>query len=607
MPCLLSCRLLLVGIVLFGAATAQAAPALSMLGTPKYATPFDHFDYVNPAAPAGGTFRMGTVGTFDSLNPFIIRGKAPLGLETGVFSLVYQSLMARGWDEPFTLYGLIADDVETPPDRSWVVFTLSPKARWQDGAALTADDVVFSFETLRDQGRPNHRTYYKRVKSAEKLGDRKVRFDFKPNPDGSWDRELPLIMALMPVLPQHIWASRPFNETTLTLPVGSGPYKVESVDPGRGIIYRKDPSYWAADLPSQKGLYHFSLIRVDYFRDESVALQAFKSGAFDVRREADLNRWALGYESVGLRSGQMRQTLFPHQRPEPMRGFALNLRRPLFQDEALREAVALAFDDGWMRTALFRGIPQRTMSFFAHSELATDPNHPPKGTERSALEKAGAKGALLTDSVAPPTTENAPDAFRAHLLQAAALLRAKGYRLDSNQLRTPEGALVRFEILLGDPADEKIALAWTRGLKRLGIQAQVRTVDSAQYQARLTSFDYDVTTARWVNSLSPGNEQIAYWSSVAATQKGSRNYPGLQDPVIDRLALAIPRAATRAELVATTRALDRTLLAQRAVIPFFQMGADSLAYWATRVVPPAVTPLYGTVLEAWWSAQPDVP
>lgn len=580
-------------------------PAIAMHGAPKYPADFTHFSYADPAAPQGGTLRLGVAGTFDSLNPFLVRGQPPYGLGTGTFGLVYESLMARSWDEPFTLYGLLAESVTVPEDRSWIIFTLNPRAHWSDGAPVSADDVLFSFNTLRDNGRPNHRAYYKKVATAEKLDALRVKFTFKANESGAVDREMPLIMGLMPVLPQHDWAGRDFNKTTQRLPLGSGPYKVASLEPGRTITYERDANYWGREVPAQRGLHNFAQVRVDYFRDDGVALQAFKAGLFDWRREPDPNKWATAYATPALDEGRLALRRFAHHVTQPMRGFILNTRRPLLRDPVLREAMGYAFDSGWINRMLFHGAYRRTESFFPNSELAA--TGLPEGKELALLQpyRDRLPSALFTQSVAPPSTDGTEASFRANLLKAAALLRDAGYTVRDGALFAPRESAqpVAFEILLNNPAEEKVALAWTRGLRQLGIAAQTRTIDSAQYQARLTAFDYDITIGGWFNSLSPGNEQMMFWSAAAATQAGSRNYAGIQDPAIDALAAAIPAAASREELVAATRALDRALLAGHYVVPFFHLDADPIAFWPARVTPPAVTPLYGPVLESWWATK----
>jgi len=590
----------------FPAHTAEKpAHAIAMHGAPKYAEGFAHFDYVNPEAPQGGTLRLGVVGTFDSLNPFIVRGQTPQGPAFGLQGPVYESLMARSWDEPFSLYGLIAESVEVSDDRSGITFNLRPEARWQDGEPVTADDILFSYTTLRDQGRPNHRTYYKKVDKAEKLGERRVRFTFRRNENSSIDREMPLIMGLMPILPQHVWKDRAFNETTLKPPIGSGPYKVTNVEPGRSITYTRNANYWGKDVPAQRGMYNFEIIRFDYYRDDSVALQAFKAGAFDLRRELDPKKWAKSYDVSAKNGVHLKLVRFEHHRPEAAYGFILNTRQSLFQDPVLREAAGYAFDFGWINRSLFHGLYKRTESFFPNSELAA--TGAPQGREKEILENYKNKlpARLLKEPVTFPSSDGSEEALRANLLKAAEILKQAGYSIRDEKLFTPDDAPVAFEVLLSDPAEEKIALEWTRRLQRLGIAARVRTVDSAQYQARLTSFDYDVTTGRWFNSLSPGNEQIFFWGSQAAMQQGSRNYPGIHDPVVDSLAAAIPSALTREDLVATTRALDRVLLAGHYVIPFYHLGVDPIAFWGNRVEHPAAATLYGPILETWWAKETE--
>jgi microcin C transport system substrate-binding protein len=581
----------------------DAAPrgGIAMHGEPKYGEGFAHFDYANPDARQGGTLRLGVVGAFDSLNPFIVRGQTPQAPAFPLQGAVYESLMARSWDEPFSLYGLIAESVEVPADRSGITFNLRPEARWQDGWPLTADDVLFSFYTLRDQGRPNHRAYYKKVAKAEKLGPRKVRFTFSRDADGAIDREMPLIMGLMPVLPIHYWSVRTFNLTTLAPPTGSGPYKITNVDPGRSLTLERDPNYWGRNVPAQRGLYNFAAVRLDFYRDDNVALQAFKAGQFDLRREPDPNKWATAYDGPAVKDGRIRLERFVHQRPEAAYGFILNTRRPLFRDDALREALGLALDFDWINRSLFHGLYRRTESFFPNSELAA--TGLPPGRERAILEKFRAQlpPGVFTTPVAGSATGGSETFLRSSLLTASAMLKAAGYSVQEDALYAPNGTPVAFEVLLSDPSEEKVALEWARMLKRLGIMARVRTVDSAQYQARLTSFDYDVTAGKWFNSLSPGNEQLFFWGSAAADQEGSRNYPGVRDPVVDAFAADITEAKTREELVATARALDRVLLSGHYVVPLYHLGADLVAYWPTRLAHPNATPLYGPILETWWA------
>jgi microcin C transport system substrate-binding protein len=575
--------------------------ALAMSGAPQFPDGLTSFPYVNPAAPKDGTLKLAATGAFDSLNPFIVRGQPPLGLGTGFMALVYEPLMARSWDEPFTLYGLIAKTVEVAADRSSIIFNLNPKAHFSDGQLVTADDVIFSYETLRDQGRPNHRTYYKKVASVEKLSPQRVKFTFKPGADGRIDREMPLIMGLMPILPKQDWQDRDFNQTTWRVPVGSGPYRITAVDPGRAITYKRDPDYWGHDLPVQRGLYNFDTIHIDYYRDDGIALQAFKAGQFDLRHEMDPNKWATAYDFPAVRDGRVKLEQLPHHRTEPAYGFVFNTRRAPFNDPAFRAALEYSFDFEWINRVLFHGQYHRMNSFFPNSELAAPPL--PDAAETAILDKYRDKlpATIFTAPVATPATDGREDGLRDNLLKAEQLLRQAGYRLQGDRLVTPDNQPVAFEILLSDPMEEKVALTWLRALNRLGIAARVHTVDSAQFQKRQASFDYDVTSAKWFNSLSPGNEQVYFWGSAAAGQQGSRNYPGIADPVVDALAAAIPAAQTRDELVVLTHALDRVLISGHYLIPLYYLGVDDYAWWTAHLRHPAIMPAYGSVLESWWA------
>ncbi|MDE2029755.1 MAG: ABC transporter substrate-binding protein [Alphaproteobacteria bacterium] len=582
-------------------AAAQEPPrhyAIAMVGEPLYPPGFTHFDYANPDAPKGGILKLGAVGTFDSLNPFIVRGQAPFGLGDGM-SLIYQSLMARSWDEPFTLYGLIAQSVQVAPDRSSIIFNIDPRAHFSDGVPVTANDVLFSFTTLRDKGRPNHRTYYSKVAYAVKLSRLRVEFGFRRDDNGHIDREMPLIMGLMPVLPEHDWKNRPFNQTSLRIPVGSGPYRIAAMDVGRSITYVRDPHYWGRDLPTQRGLYNFDKIRIDYYRDDAVALQAFKAGQYDMRRETDPTKWATGYDFPAAHDGRVKLERLATHRTEPAYGFVLNTRRALFADPVLRAALQYSFDFSWVNRHLFHDQYKRVDSYFPNSDLAAPPL--PTGEELQILDKYKSElpPDIFTTPVTPPTAKNERQ-FRDNLLKAEKMLLGAGYKIKDNRLYTPKGAPVAFEIMLSDPSEEKVALNWSRDLKRLGIVASVRTVDSAQYQERIASFDYDVTAVKWYNSLSPGNEQMYFWGSAAAKEKGSRNYAGIHDPVVDALATAIPDARTRAELVADCHALDRVLMRGDYIVPLYYLGADDIASWR-KLHHPKKMSLYGNVMEAWWA------
>jgi microcin C transport system substrate-binding protein len=593
---MLALTLVVAAVPLLPAHAAEPLPrhAIAMHGEPDLPAGFAHLGYVNPDAPKGGSIRHGAPGSFDSLNPFIVRGRPGQGL-----NLTYETLLTRSWDEPFTLYGLLAETVTVPDDRAWVEFTLRPEARWHDGRPVTVDDVLFSWRTLKDLGSPRYRTYYAKVARAERTGERSVRFTFA---EGT-DRELALIMGLMPILPEHWWEGRTFDETRLEPMLGSGPYRVASVDPGRTLVYRKVEDWWGRDLPISRGRFNFDEVRYDYYRDESVSIEAFKAGAYDFRREVDPTRWATAYEGPPLADGRIRMEVLPHSRPEPLRALIFNTRRPLFEDRRVREALGYALDFEWMNRALFRGAYTRSASFYPNSELAA--RGLPSEAERALLDpwKAELPAELFERPFAPPKTDGTgPAGMRANLRKAAALLDEAGWRVRDGRRVDAAGRPFRFEILLVDPADERIALEFSRGLRRLGVEARVRTVDSAQYRARMNQFDYDMTLNFWVSTLSPGNEQMVYWSSAAADQNGSRNYAGVRSPVVDALAGGLGHARTREELVAAVRALDRVLLWGHYVIPLHHLADERVAYWRT-LAHPERTPLWGPIVETWWSTR----
>ena len=409
---------------------------------------------------------------------------------------------------------------------------------------------------------------------------------------------MPLIMGLMPVFPQQEWQGRDFNQTSLRLPVGSGPYKVAAVDVGRSITYERDASYWGGDLPVMRGLYNFDTIRVDYYRDDSVSLQAFKAGQYDLRREADPTKWATSYDSPAVKDGRIKREALGHHRTEAAYGFIFNTRRAFFSDPVFRAALLYSFDFGWANQNLFHDQYRRVASFFPNSDLAAIGL--PQGREAEILNAFRGQLApeIFTTPVAPPQAASEEE-FRDQLLKAKTMLHDAGYVVQEDSLYTPQGVPVRFEIMLSDPGEEKTALNWAQALKRLGITARIRSIDSAQYQARLAAFDYDVTINKWFNSLSPGNEQTFFWGSAAADQKGSRNYAGVKDPVVDALVAVLPNAATRDELVATTHALDRVLMQGHYMIPLYYLGVDDIAFWKPLRHPDTLS-LYGNMLESWW-------
>ncbi|GEO81190.1 extracellular solute-binding protein [Pararhodospirillum oryzae] len=562
---------------------------LAMHGAVKYPADFTHFDYVNPDAPKGGAIRLAAMGGFDTLNVFTIRGEAAAGL-----GLMVDTLTARAADEPFSHYGLIAQSMEMPEDRSWIIFNLRPEAVWSDGEPITADDVAFSLETLRTQGIPMYNMYYGDVERVEVLGPKRVRFVFK----GTENRELPLIVGQMPILPKHYWEGRDFSAVTLDPPVISGPYRIASFEPGRSITYARRPDYWAKDLPVSRGFYNFDEIRHDYYRDATVMLEAFKAGAYDFRAENVARQWATGYDGPAVRDGRIIMERLPHHRVQGMQGFIFNLRRPLFADPRVREALGWAFDFEWTNQNLFYGEYTRTRSYFDNSELAA--TGLPDAAELAVLEpwRDQLPPRVFTEVYAPPVVDEAKGGLRANLAHALDLLRQAGWTVKDGALRNADGQPFEVEVLLAQPEFERLVLPFARTLERLGIRLSLRTVDTAQYINRVTHFDFDIMVGSWGQSSSPGNEQRDFWSQAAAHTPGSSNYSGIASPAIDGLIESIIAAPSRADLVTRVHALDRVLQWSFLVIPQWHQSSDRVAYWNLFGHPP--TPDDGIQFNTWW-------
>ena len=564
--------------------------ALAMHGAPKYGPEFTHFDYVNPNAPKGGTVKQFGFRTFDSLNQFIIRG-----LPAAQIGLIYDTLMAGSADEAFTMYGLVAETIEVPEDRSWVAFTLRPEARFHDGSPITAEDVIFSFNILRDEGKPFYRAYYGNVTRVEKVGPRKVKFTFKPGEN----RELPLILGDLTVLPKAYWEGRAFDKTTLEPPLGSGPYKVESVDPGRSITYRRVEDYWARDLPVNVGQYNFDVIRFDYYRDATVAREALIGGNFDFRLENESKAWATAYDLDVVEQGLLIKQAVDHERSAGMQAFVFNIRQPIFKDKRVRQALAYAFDFEWTNKNLFYGQYRRMQSYFSNSELAA--HGLPDDEELKILEcfRGKVPDEVFTKEYKPPSYDGSGN-IRGGLRIALKLLGEAGWVVRDKKLVDAEtGRPMSFEILLISPAFERIVLPFAHNLKKLGIDARVRLVDPAQYQNRLIEFDYDMIVGVWGQPLSPGNEQRDSWSSAAADAIGSGNLIGIKDPAIDELIELVIAAPDRQSLIERVRALDRVLLWGHFVIPHWHIPYDRLVFWDKFGVP-EVIPMQGTSPLRWW-------
>ena len=564
------------------------AHGIAMHGEPKYGPDFEHFDFVNPDAPKGGSLRQGARGTFDSFNPWIPKGTAasPGG----------DTLLVNSADEAFTEYCLICETLEWPEDRSWVVFNLRPEARWHDGQPITPEDVIFSLDTLKKEGQPFYRFYFGAIERAEKIGPHAVKFIF-----GEGDnRELPLIAGQMPILPKHYWESREFGKTTLEPPLTSGPYKIVDWEPGRFVVRERVEDYWARDLPVNRGKYNLQRLRTNYYLDDTVIRQALKAGELDHRNENQAKAWALDYDTPAVRDGLLRKVEFIHKRPTGMQAFVFNTRRPIFRDKRVREALNYAFDFEWTNPALFFNQYTRNDSFFENSELAS--SGLPKGRELEILEafRGRVPDEVFTEVFTVPATDGSGWP-RENLLKAKALLEEAGWKVDEDGvLRSIDtGEPFVFEFLLVSPDFQRIVLPMARNMKRLGIDMRVRLVDTSQYINRYRAKDFDMISAGWGQSRSPGNEQRDFWSTAAADASGSRNTVGIKDPVIDELIELVIQAPSREELIYRTRALDRVLLWGFYVIPAWHLQVDRVLYW-DKFAYPDVTPDSGTSTTFWW-------
>jgi peptide/nickel transport system substrate-binding protein len=567
-----------------------------MHGTPALPAGFTHMPYANPDAPKGGRLVWGILGTFDSLNPLIVRGLAIQQIR----GFVIESLLARGNDEAFTLYGLLAKSVETDDARTFVTFHIDPKARFSDGKPVLAEDVLFSWALLRDKGRPNHRQYYSKVTKAEALDPLTVRFDLS----SANDRELPLILGLMPVLPKHAVDAATFEETSMSPPVGSGPYRVSAVKPGASVTLTRNPDYWGRDLPVNRGLWNFDEIRLDFYREANGQFEAFKRGLYDFRVETEPLRWHDGYDFPAARSGEVIRDTIKTGMPQPSEFLVFNTRRPMFADIRVRQALTLLFDFEWINRNYFFGLYARTASFFAGSELSAY-GRPAVDRERELLKPyASHIPPDILDGSYRLAVSDASGRDRVALRRALTLLSEAGYELDGTVLRQRSTkAPLTFEILVTTRDQERIALAYQRDLKRAGIEAMVRAVDAVQFDQRRLGFDFDMLQNRWDQSLSPGNEQSFYWGSEAADLQGTRNYMGAKDPAIDALIAAMLEAREHPNFVSAVRALDRTLMSGFYAIPLFNVQEQWIARW-NRIERPAAAALTGYLPETWWR-RPD--
>ncbi|THK36964.1 ABC transporter substrate-binding protein [Ensifer sp. MPMI2T] len=598
-------RAVLSGLAMLVAAStfgneALAAPvhAISMHGEPTLPADFKHFPYVNPNVKKGGKISYGVVGTFDSLNPFILKSMRTTarGMWDPAFgNLVYESLMQRSQDEPFTMYGLLAETVEWDDDRTFIQFNLNPKARWADGQPVTPEDVMFTFELMRDKGRAPFSNRLSKVSKMEKVGDRSVRFTFNDDVD----REFPLLLALSPVLPKHAINVDTFDRTTLEPPLGSGPYRVADVRAGERIVYRRNPDYWGKDLPSKIGLDNYDEISVEYFLQENSLFEAFKKGEVDVYPEGSATKWARGYDFPAVRSGDVIKDSFAPRTPSGMLGFVFNTRRPMFDNIKLRQGLALVFDFEWVNKNLFDSAYTRTQSYWQNSALsflgaaADDRELGLMGDVRERINPT-----ILDGTYRLPVTDGS-GRDRNVLREAVTLLREAGYAIKDGKMVDAKGTPLAFEIMSQNAGQEKIALAYQRFLAPLGIAATVRTVDDSQYQQRSQSFDYDVIIKSFPSSLSPGVEQVGRWGSQSRDRQGSENFAGVADRDVDKLISNILQARTTEDFTAAVRSHDRLLVSNAYVVPLYHLDAQWVARWK-HIGRPATVPLYGYQLPTWW-------
>ena len=583
--------------------TSEPKSAFAMHGEPKYKNGFTHFDYVNPNAPKGGTLHEHVIGTYDTLNPYVIKGVPAGGLTFLGANLLNEALVTQSYDEPFSQYGLIAQSLEIPEDRSSVTFHLNPKARWHDGAPITVEDVIWTYNTLMEKGTPFFKAYYGNVEKVEKLSDRQVKFSFA-KVGGEINAELPLIMGQMPVLPKHYWTAegREFGQTTLEPPLGSGPYKITEVDPGTSITYERVEDWWAKDLPINKGRYNFDKIVFDYYRDSNVALEAFFSGEYDVREENTAKLWATAYDIEQVKSGRIIKEEIPNRRPAGMQAFAYNIRKDVFKDIEVRKALAYAFDFEWSNKQFAFGAYKRSDSFYENSELAARQG-PPKGRVLEILGtfKDSLPQEIFEERYQPPKTDGSGN-LRKNLRKAARILGEAGYELNEKNVRvhTQTGQKLQFTILASNPQFKRWVLPFIENLEKIGVKANFRVVDTAQYQNRIRDFEFDMTIGTFPQSASPGNEQRDFWHSAKADIQGSRNIIGIKNKVVDKLIEMIINAPDRQELVARTRALDRVLLHHYYVIPQWHISHWRVAYKNTLARPNNPAPYALGVTDTWW-------
>lgn len=584
---------------LAGQAVAEPSHGIAMHGEPALPPDYASFSYVKPNVKKGGGIRYGVVGTFDSLNPFILKSMRTTarGLWDPQFGhLVFEPLMQRSADEPFSLYGLLAETVEMDEARSFIQFNLNPNAKWSDGKSVTPDDVIFTMELLREKGRTPFSNRLTPVERMEKVGEHSVRFIFNEKSD----REFPLILATStPILPKHAIDPAAFEQSSLAIPVGSGPYKIQSLRPGERIVYERDPNYWGKDIPAKVGFDNYDRISVEYFLQENTLFEAFKKGVVDIYPDGSPTHWARAYDFPDVRTGAVVKETFRPELPTGMLGFVFNTRKAMFASQKVRHALALAFDFEWANKTLFEGAYTRTESFWQNSSLSALG----KAADERELAilgpaKEGMDPAILDGSYRLPKTD-ASAGDRKILRRVVELMKEGGYTIKNGRMSNSSGNPLRFEIMTQNQDQEKLAIAYQRTLRMIGVDVMIRTVDDAQYQARSGSFDYDVIVKSFPSSLSPGIEQVNRWGTASRDREGSNNFAGVADPAIDRAISAMLAARSREDFEAAVRAFDRLLIAGHYLVPLYHVAEQ----WVARrnyIGYPDKTPLYGFQLPVWF-------
>lgn len=583
--------------VLFGMLPATAEPryGLAMHGEPALPADFKSFPYANPDAPKGGLFRQAVTGSFDTVNPFIVKGEKALSIS----SYVFETMMTRNYAEPFSVYGLLAESIDVSPDRNSMTFVLRQQARFSDGTPVTSADVVYSLETLRDHGLPRFKTYYSKIKTIATPDARTIVMT-----QDAGDRELPLIMGLMPILPRHYWEKRDFEASTLDPIMGSGPYVLAEIKPGERVSFRKNPDYWGKGVPANRGLWNFDEVRIDYLRDGNAAFESFKRGLADIRVEADATRWTYAYDFPAVAQGKVVRERIEQKTPAPATGFAFNTRNPLFQDPKVRRALAETFDFEWLNENLLYNLYRRTQGYYSGSELSYL-GHPADAREKTLLGADAERidPRILDGTYVMPRTDGS-GRDRKVLRRAVSLLKEAGWEIrDGALINVATGKPFAFTIACLTREQEKIALHYQRTLKQIGIEVRIRQVDSSQFQRMLNTYEFDMLPVMWYNSLSPGNEQEFYYGSAGREVQGTRNYPGIADPAVDRMIAALLAANTREDLVAAVHALDRLLVNGFYIVPFYDSGGQWVARWNTigRPQHPPLPGFEGTGL--WYAKQ----